>query len=322
VRARLSHRGGAARRNGRPPRLRGRERPLSYDPFSWGCFGVETYTLEAVDARRDRRFACEIWQPSSDGRFPLIAFSHASGGDRRRQSTFLCTHLASHGYVVAALDHSETFVPELARSEGETAAERAARIDRWIANRVPDVRLLLDYLLVELAGAIDAARVGLVGHSFGGWTVLATPESDARVRSIVALAPGGSSHPPPNIIPAKLAFAWSREIATLLLVAEDDTALPLEGMHDIFERAPSPKRMAILRHADHAHFMDRFDAQPGQCSREHAHLFTRSLTLAHFDATLKEDALARGFFDADIERALAARGIDAYVHEPVTHGEG
>jgi len=27
-------------------------------------------------------------------------------GGHRRQSTFFCTHLASHGYVVAAADHT------------------------------------------------------------------------------------------------------------------------------------------------------------------------------------------------------------------------
>ncbi|MGZ3520871.1 MAG: alpha/beta hydrolase [Vulcanimicrobiaceae bacterium] len=32
------------------------------------------------------------------GTYPLIVFSHHSGG-HRRTATFLCTHLSSHGYV-------------------------------------------------------------------------------------------------------------------------------------------------------------------------------------------------------------------------------
>jgi predicted dienelactone hydrolase len=79
--------------------------------------------------------------------YPLIIFSHSSGG-HRRSATFLCVHLASHGYVVAALDHSEVVATELARRDGESGAERAARIDAVIANRVPDVRFLLDHLLL------------------------------------------------------------------------------------------------------------------------------------------------------------------------------
>ena len=261
-----------------------------------------------------------MWRP--EGRFPLILFSHASGGDRRFQSTFLCEHIASHGYVVAAMDHSETFVPELMRREGETPEERARRIDGWIANRVPDVRFMIDDLLHVLSHAIDRQRIGLVGHSFGGWTVLATPEADWRVRSIVALAPAGSANPPPNIIPAKLTFAWLHKAPTLLLAAENDTALPLEGMLDIFQRVRSPKRMLILRGADHAHFMDRFEERPGQCSREIAHMFTRGLSVAHFDATLKDQEPARKILDKDLEQALVTRGIRAVLQEPVTNGPG
>jgi predicted dienelactone hydrolase len=57
--------------------------------------------------------------------------------------------------------------------------------------------LLLDHLLdggaLEAGATLDAALVGLVGHSFGGWTALATPEADDRIHAVVALAPGGSS---------------------------------------------------------------------------------------------------------------------------------
>ncbi len=101
---------------------------------------------------------------------------------------------------------------ELAPGDGETETERAARIDAVIANRVPDLRFLLDNLLgcgagttpigAERNGAedieLDAARIGLVGHSFGGWTVLATPEVEPRARAVVALGPGGSAHPRPG----------------------------------------------------------------------------------------------------------------------------
>jgi hypothetical protein len=44
--------------------------------------------------------------------------------------------------------------------------------------------------------------------------------------------------------------------ALQLLVAEDDAFLPLQGMLEIFERAPSPKLMVTLKRADHFHFMD------------------------------------------------------------------
>src|SRR5689334_6473731 len=96
-----------------------------YDPFVPGQFSVGVRTIRASDKARDRVFPCEIWYPASSGgvnpsasgeemrdaaalrgTFPLIVYSHSSGG-HRRSSSFLCRYLAGHGYVVAALDHSE-----------------------------------------------------------------------------------------------------------------------------------------------------------------------------------------------------------------------
>ena len=247
------------------------------------------------------------------GTYPLIIFSHSSGG-RRRQSTFLCTHLSSHGYVVTALDHSEVVAPELMRKEGETGAQKAARVEGWIANRVPDVRFLLDHLLDNIAwdweANLDPASIGIVGHSFGGWTALAAPEVDGRIRAVVALAPAGSNRPPPNIIPAKLTFTWGHDVPTLYLVAEDDTALPLAAMYELFERTRATKRMVVLRRADHQHFEDEIMQPAELCSGEQAHLFTRGLTLCHLDATFKRQEEAQRFWSGDVEGELAVRGVD------------
>jgi predicted dienelactone hydrolase len=271
------------------------------------------------------------------GNYPLIVFSHSSGG-RRRQSTFLCTHLSSYGYVVAAVDHSEVVAQELHRKDGETGEQRSARVDAWIANRVPDVRCLLDHLLDGDAwredawredawrGAwangisLDPARIGLVGHSFGGWTVLATPEVDDRIRAVVALAPGGSSNPPPNIIPATLTFAWRHDVPTLYLVAADDTALPLAGMYELFERTKATRRMVILSRADHGHFADEFELQAGQCTPEQAHLFVRGLTLCHLDAFLRRQPGAQRFWRGDVEAEMAVQGIEG-VDVPVPNSQ-
>jgi hypothetical protein len=106
-----------------------------------------------------------------------------------------------------------------------------------LSSRVPDVRFLLDHLLSsgawdsEACGpeargpgvwnselTIDPERVGIVGHSLGAWTALATPEVDQRIQAVVPLAPGGSSNPRLGILPGKLTFQWSREIPSLYLV--------------------------------------------------------------------------------------------------------
>ncbi len=232
--------------------------------------------------------------------------------------------------------------PELASHAGETAAARAARIDAIIGSRVPDVQFLLDHLLGgDTRVEVDAARIGLVGHSFGGCTVLATPEVDSRVRSVVALAPSGSSNPKPGILPLKLSFDWGRDVPTLYLAAEDDVPIPLAGVYELFDRTPSSKRMFILRRADHQHFIEDVEEAheavqaatfPPEAawipvamrpiaelsSGEQAHTFVRGLTLAHFDLTLGQMTTAERFLSGDVEADLAARGVEAFIRPHVT----
>jgi pimeloyl-ACP methyl ester carboxylesterase len=94
------------------------------------------------------------------------------------------------------------------------------------------------------------------------------------------MAPAGNSKPLPGIIPVTLTFAWKRDVPTLYLAAESDTATPLPGIYELFERTPSRKRMFILRGAGHGHFGDHIDEEE-HCKREHAHQFTWGLALAH-----------------------------------------
>jgi len=308
-----------------------------YDPFVPGRFTVDERSLQAFDAARDRSFPCEMWRPRETvGVCPIVLLSHASGGSGPRGYTFLTTHLASHGYIVVGLTHSELVAPELAFRKDETSEQRAARAETAIANRVPDIRFLLHYVLTDVR--LEPASIGIVGHSFGGWTALAAPDVVPHIRAVVALAPGGSANPRPGILPAKLAFNWGRDVPTLVLVADNDVCLPLDGMYEIFERIPATKRMVVLRHADHMHFMDNVEqlheavrTSPPWipeldylqkemrpiaelCTGEQSHLFVRGLTLAHFDAVLKQDDEARRFLAGDIQAELASRGVEAFAH--------
>lgn len=336
---------------------------MQYDPFPRGPFPVGVRTTEARDEARERVFPIEIWYPAAErhagqdlapdtqdrfrfpgregerrqlavrdaeaaaGDYPLIVFSHSSGSDRRGVS-YLCTHLASHGYRVAALDHSERIAPELAPKPNETEEQRAARADAWISSRVPDLLFLMNQLLEGAGG--ESTRVGAVGHSLGGWTVLAATDLDPRIAAVVAFAPGGNSRPKPGILNLKLSFDRDRDVPTLYLAAENDAMTPPDGIRELLNRTPGTKKMVILRRADHLHFVDHVEEEhefvrampfsgklawiPQEmrpaaelCSGEQANLFVRGLTLAHMDAFLRGCEEARQFLDADLEAELAAR---------------
>ena len=130
--------------------------------------------------------------PSDEAPFPVLVFSHGSGGLRQQSATIVET-VASHGFVVVAADHA-----------GNTAIDRllGTETDFGVSarNRILDVVLLLDEVEAgRLAGGLaDPDRVAVMGHSFGGFTALAVAggyddiAADPRVDAIVPLAPASS----------------------------------------------------------------------------------------------------------------------------------
>ena len=356
---------------------------MAYDPFARGSLPVGVRTFQWTDpARRDRALTVETWYPATDahrgqdlaaatrdhyelipgfppgwqeavrdaapraGCFPLVVFSHGFGA-HRRQSTFLCTHLASHGYVVAAMDHTGNTIVEtvqimMAAQMGMAPPpDPVAILAEIIPARPVDVSFVIDRLLAGAAAGlpgIDAERIGMSGHSFGGWTTLMVVARDRRVRAALPLAPAGGWSPlPSQPLGEALDFAWGRDVPTLFLVADSDTILPLHGMYDLLARTRSTKRMVVLRNTDHMHFCDRaaqahemFRAFPPPGFFEDAARTTapftelspetpaydaiRALGLAHLDAALKEHAPAAAFMRGDLPARLGARGIEVVVH--------
>jgi predicted dienelactone hydrolase len=354
---------------------------MPYDPFSRGRFPVGVRTFEWSDAARGGRLLpTEVWYPAReefrgqdtdparrdayelvpgfppgwqeavrdaaprDGSYPLVLFSHGFGG-HRRQSTFLCTHLASHGYLVAAMDHTGNTIVEMvqmmmASQAGAPPPDAAAMLLEMLAARPADVVFAIDRLLEEaphqIGVRVDAERIGMSGHSFGGWTTLVATARDRRIRAALPLAPAGGWTPLPSaLLTEALDFAWGRDVPTLFLVAELDTILPLRGMVELYDRTVSPKKMVVLREADHMHFCDQVeqvhelfrmmpppvfdqvvkDSKPiGElCAGEAAYRFTRGLGLAHMDAHLKGEEEARRLLEADLAAALATQGVSARV---------
>jgi predicted dienelactone hydrolase len=91
---------------------------------------------------------------------PLIVLSHGNWGTRFSQG-WLALALVKAGYVVLSTTHPGTF------ADDQTVA---GRYRLWDRSR--DVSFALDEVLKDpkWSALIDTARIGFVGHSFGGWT--------------------------------------------------------------------------------------------------------------------------------------------------------
>ncbi|MFU8888211.1 MAG: hypothetical protein ACNA8N_06410 [Trueperaceae bacterium] len=142
--------------------------------------------------------------PEASG-WPLVVFDHGLGGFRQ-QNTFLVEELASHGAVVAAIDHPGdalgTSLPDGATLPyvGLPAADTpgyadavAAMGSRWRADTLTLLRVLRDLLpvgdLAAFAGALDLERVVAAGHSTGGGVAVEVCHAWDGCVAVLALDP-------------------------------------------------------------------------------------------------------------------------------------
>lgn len=106
-------------------------------------------------------------QPRTDKPYPLVIVSHGYPGSRLQMS-YLTEFLASQGYVVVAIDHTES-----------TRADKAG-FASTLLNRPLDILFVLDQVAHwaapgsgdPLAGKVDVSHTALLGYSMGGYGVL------------------------------------------------------------------------------------------------------------------------------------------------------
>jgi predicted dienelactone hydrolase len=131
--------------------------------------------------------------PVADGsaKFPLLVFSHGGGLSGLAYSMQI-EELVSHGYIVAAIDHTyETFAtvfPDGRVIPFDENLARTERLDVWSA----DIRFVLDELTrynsdpglsAPWFNRIDEGRIGAFGHSVGGRAVARACQTDKRIRA-------------------------------------------------------------------------------------------------------------------------------------------
>jgi predicted dienelactone hydrolase len=278
---------------------------MAYDPITRGAAPVGVRTIVLRDeARGGRTLEVELWYPAAGsyrgqdldpatqdrfeaapgqpsppqravrdagprrGSFPLLLFFHGAYA-HRRYSTELCTHLASHGYLVAAPDFpGNTLADQLHDNQlGAGVTPRLVSLHQSAMDRPLDAQLVLDRLLDGAAPGfselIDREKIGTLGQSFGGWTCLVFNSRDARPKATFPIVPPWGRGPAPTEVLSDLVCLddWGRNVPTLVLAAERDSLIMLDSVHDLYRKLKGPKRLAVLRGAGHVHFADDAEAQ-------------------------------------------------------------
>lgn len=147
--------------------------------------------------------------------FPVVIFSPGAYGTSF-QYTSAIEDLVSHGYVIAAVEHasevsavvfpdgkvhidSPAKIPkEAVPPPGSTPEEYETKLEEWYQHnvdvRAADISFVLDKLVElnrapkdasQFSGRLDVNRVGMVGHSRGGWAAIVGCRRDTRFKACV-----------------------------------------------------------------------------------------------------------------------------------------
>lgn len=175
---------------------------------------------------------------------PILLFSHGFSSNRFQNYT-MAVYLARHGYLVVAPDHTcNALVAPL--PEGPLFFD-PANIPLTIDERVADIRFLVDVFVRDppdiLRGRLDPERIGVWGHSFGGFTATEVAKVEPRVSALVQLAAFGRPSVPPGLDLPSL-YMWGKEDKWMWWFRDFH--------HELIERMPAPKY--VLNFPDTAHF--------------------------------------------------------------------
>ncbi|MFI6124451.1 alpha/beta hydrolase family protein [Streptomyces sp. NPDC051064] len=153
--------------------------------------GITGVPLDVLSTTRTNAFADA--RPAGRVRgLPLVVLSPGFSKPRTTL-TNLAEELASHGYIVAAIDHTYESVATTF-PDGRVATCAACEVphdeafwNRLVTGRAADVSFVLDELTgpqAKWSGArlIDPSRIAMAGHSVGGASAVTSMLADSRVR--------------------------------------------------------------------------------------------------------------------------------------------
>ncbi|MER8187781.1 hypothetical protein [Kitasatospora sp. NPDC094015] len=228
-----------------------------------GGVGLPGFLMDGVPRARSHAVV-DAPVATGGGRFPVVLFSPGSGGVRT-QNTAWAEELASHGYLVAALDHPyDSAAVVLTDGRTITTATHSSgdpdEDDRlaagWTAIRAADLSFALTRLegldrgadADPLRGRLDTGRVAVTGHSMGGAAALQAARQDHRFGAVIDL--DGYPHGPTTPGLDRPVLALTQEITP----ATDPRYLP--RLTEVLDSDTAPSYRLTVPGAAHLTFMD------------------------------------------------------------------
>lgn len=253
-------------------------------PSQWGAVIAACVTLAHTN----------VPLASGTNRFPVIVHSHGISGDRMQNSQNVI-ELASHGYIVAAVDHEDCHCTVFPDARGARYVSPDLYIPAWGQSRTNDMEVLLraltqfDSVDPILAGRLDLNSIGAMGKSWGGGTAGELCRNDSRVKCAVLLDPAIGSDNGPNLVTVGLQKPFLTMNCTIgthqdVLPSPSDFALMSSNL---FYLATTNATWFKVANAAHLTFSD-----PG---------WTMDMTPTSRNAALAIDAGALWFFDTHLK---------------------
>ena len=184
----------------------------TFDPSVSGSQIVQQQTLFLQDRQRNRTIPVDIYLPRQEqrtsrlsslisrlspaSRQPLVVISQGFGADRKFFA-YLARHLASHGLTVVALEHPSSNIKQLSVSAVSNPAQLLPATE--FIDRPSDVSFVLDELAKRnrqigvLQGKLNTEEVSALGHSLGGYTVLALAGAELNLDELRQFCKGSSA---------------------------------------------------------------------------------------------------------------------------------
>lgn len=208
-------------------------------------FNVVKQSLILEDSRRNRTYSANLYMPDDlsavQGPIPVMIFSHGYGDTKDNpEAVTAARKLAANGFVVAMPEHvgsNKTYQNNLLAGLAQESFEAMEFV-----NRPLDIQFLLDTLEqrnnTEFQGRLQLDRVGLIGHSFGGYTVLATAGATVDIDRLQRQCDRNANITPDNVNVALALECRLLELEVSSIQQLTDGSLTDERVGHVFALAP------------------------------------------------------------------------------------